>query len=381
MYSAYTMRDVHEASSKKLFTVISTFAGGGGSSTGYRLSGGDVLAMNEFVQEAVNTYKANYPSTVVVPGDIKLLSGEDFLKASGLSSGQLDIFDGSPPCSAFSVAGVADKGWNKTKSYSDNKTVTNIEDLFLEFIRIAEQLKPKVIVAENVKGLDIGKSKSKRNQFLNAFDHIGYMTTFIIMNGANYGVPQARQRLFFVGIRNDVAESLDIDEMLLSSLVTPKTSNDVVSLYDAIHDIENDKEEVEMLLNNVNVTFLNKWIDRLPINPKKHVSPSDVEFRDVNPNASLFNMIRPAPHLPSPTLTQTGQQLSASGVFHYEERRKFTIKELKRIMSLPDDYILTGRYNQQAERCCRMVAPFMLKALSEQIYNMILLPYKEIESV
>jgi DNA (cytosine-5)-methyltransferase 1 len=112
----YFKSDVTLESSKKLFTVISTFAGGGGSSTGYRLAGGNVLAINEFVEEAIKTYSLNFPDTKIIPGDIKKLSGKDFLDISGLKEGELDIFDGSPPCSAFSVSSSSKgKNW---KGYS-----------------------------------------------------------------------------------------------------------------------------------------------------------------------------------------------------------------------------------------------------------------------
>ena len=75
MYSPYNLEDVHDASAQEKFKVISTFAGGGGSSTGYRLAGGKVLAINEFVEEAALTYAENYPETVILPGDIKELTG------------------------------------------------------------------------------------------------------------------------------------------------------------------------------------------------------------------------------------------------------------------------------------------------------------------
>ena len=149
-YHPYTVQDVKDSSARELFTVVSTFAGGGGSSTGYRLAGGKVIAINEFVEEAIKTYSTNFPDTKIVPGDIKSLTGLDLLKAAGLKPGELDILDGSPPCSAFSVAGKREKGWNKEKSYSDGMKVENIEDLFLEYIRIAEEIQPKVIIAENV---------------------------------------------------------------------------------------------------------------------------------------------------------------------------------------------------------------------------------------
>ena len=157
MFKPYTMQDVMDASAQKKFKVISTFAGGGGSSTGYRLAGGDVLCINEFVEEACNTYRENYPTTHIIPDDIKTLTGKDFLDATGLEVGELDILDGSPPCSAFSVSGSAftDKGnhfdgFGKTKTYSDGKIVDNIEDLFFEFLRVADEIRPKVIIAENV---------------------------------------------------------------------------------------------------------------------------------------------------------------------------------------------------------------------------------------
>jgi len=172
-YIHYTIDDVRKSSSRELFTVVSTFAGGGGSSTGYRLAGGKVIAINEFVEEAIRTYSTNFPDTKIIPGDIKKLSGKDFLKVANLKPGELDILDGSPPCSAFSVAGKREKNWkgatkhvsesyfdfesgevinssetivkDGVKSYSDDQVVEAIEDLFLEYIRIAKEIKPKVM--------------------------------------------------------------------------------------------------------------------------------------------------------------------------------------------------------------------------------------------
>ena len=107
LYEPYTIEEVKKSAEQKLFTVISTFAGGGGSSTGYRLAGGHILAINEFVEEARTTYRENYPNTLIIPDDIKKLTGEDLMKPGGLKAGELDLLDGSPPCSAFSVAGRA----------------------------------------------------------------------------------------------------------------------------------------------------------------------------------------------------------------------------------------------------------------------------------
>ena len=99
-YKPYNLKDVNEASSQNKFNVISTFVGGGGSSTGYRLAGGKILCINEFVEEAQNTYKENYPDTPILPGDIKKLTAKDFTDIAGTTD--IDILDGSP-CSTFSV--------------------------------------------------------------------------------------------------------------------------------------------------------------------------------------------------------------------------------------------------------------------------------------
>ena len=428
-YKPYYLKDVIDNSNKELFTVISTFAGGGGSSTGYRLAGGKILCVNEFVEAAVETYKANYPNTPVLVEDIKKLSGEDFLKAAGIQKGELDILDGSPPCSAFSVAGKREKGWDQEKIYSDGKKVENIEDLFFEFIRIAKDIQPKVIIGENVAGILMGEAIKKYNEIINEFEKIGYTAVGQVLNAADYGTPQGRQRCFFVAIRNDIVDKAGLNFMTMANEVYPQKLDKQVSLKEAIDNIQNDELQEKELYDYVQGGFQKKWVEILPFNPKRHVKPSENDIRiipkdkweeykqkgfreenakpivtdsntrleqlyntetkhyewdttkeyyfiDINYKKSMFNMIRPAPHLPCPTLTQRGQQMSVSGVFHYSKNRKFTIPELKRIMGLPDDYKLEGTFDKQAERIGRMVAPLMMKNLSSHIYEKVLKPLK-----
>jgi DNA (cytosine-5)-methyltransferase 1 len=405
-YEPYYIEDVKRESAKARFSVISCFAGGGGSSTGYRLAGGNILLINEFVEEAISSYKENYPDTPVLVDDIKKYSGEDFLNLAGIKSGELDILDGSPPCSAFSVAGKREKGWagyqedtrqtyfdddgnivqegelkvkEGIKTYSDGKTVEAIEDLFLEFIRVAKDIKPKVIVAENVKGITFGEAREKLYEFINSFEAIGYQVTYEVLNAADFGTPQARERTIFICVRDDVADAIGLNVLNLNGVFPTKTHPEHVSLAEGIDGVVNDPEQEKELFDYVQNGFQKKWIEMLPFNPHRHMKPSDKEFIHINPKRSLFNMIRPAPHLPCPTITQRGNQKSVSGVFHPAMNRKFTIPELRRIMSLPEDYKLTGNFDKQAERIGRMVAPKMMAAVADSIYENILKPYNELK--
>tara|TARA_B000000609_G_scaffold131883_1_gene106521 strand:- start:2446 stop:3627 length:1182 start_codon:yes stop_codon:yes gene_type:complete len=384
LYKKYYLKDVIEASKQEKFTVISTFAGGGGSSTGYKLAGGKVLLVNEFVEAARQTYSDNYSDTQILPQDIKSLTGFDFLDAADIIPTELDILDGSPPCSAFSISGKRDKGWDQEKVYSDGKKVENIEDLFLEYVRIAKEIQPKIIVAENVKGITAGEAKKKLNEFINAFQNIGYDVTYKVMNAAHYGVPQARERTMFVCVREDVCEAVGLNFMTLNN-VFPEENKEMVTLRHALEGIENDKEEEQMLLDYVQGGFQKKWIELLEFDPPKHLKPSDERFIDINPKRSMFNMIRPCQDLPCPTLTQRGQQTVVSGVFHPMKNRKFTVPELKRIMSLPEDFVMKSdretvakRFDQSAERIGRMVAPKMMAALANSLYEKVLRPFNEL---
>ena len=402
-YIPYMIDDVKKASEEKKFTVVSLFAGGGGSSTGYRLAGGNVIAINEFVEEAIRTYSENFPDTTIIPGDVKDLTEEKFWKATGLVPGELDILDGSPPCSAFSVSGKREKNWKGSvkedvvefrikgglkipivkrtvqdgvKKYSEDKVVEAIEDLFLEFVRIADFVKPKVIVAENVKGITFGGAKEKLDQFLAAFRGIGYRVTYRVMNAADYGVAQARERTIFVCIREDVYKAIGMNDLTINRVFPKKTTPDHIPLSSALEGVVNDPEQEEELLDFLQNSFQKKWAELLPFNPPRRVKPSDDEFVHLNPKRSFFNMIRPAPSRPCPTITQQGNQKGVSGVLHPAVNRKFTIPELKRIMSMPDDFVLTGDFNKQAERLGRMVAPKMMAELAKSIYVKVLEPYE-----
>ena len=372
-YKPYNLEDVKKASAQNKFTVISTFAGGGGSSTGYRLAGGKILCVNEFVEQARITYKENYPDTIIMPDDIKQLTGKNFLETAGIQKGELDILDGSPPCSAFSMCGTLGKsgskhsdGWGKTKKYSDGKIVENIEDLFFEYLRVAEEIKPKVIIGENVAGLLAGEAKLKLNEIVNTFEKIGYDVSYKILDASHFGVPQSRRRVIFIAVREDVTEAIGLSFMNIAGIF-PTESKDVVTVGEALDGLELDPEEVKWCTDTwLNSAHYKDTASLMPDDPDKVLG-----CNDFHPKGWHFNVKKMSRHHPAPTITTNAD------VCHFIAKRRLTISEIKRIMSLPDDFIVTGSMSQKIERCGRMVPSLMMKAIAESVYENVIVPYNE----
>lgn len=344
-YVVPTLDQVREISNRAEFSVVSLFAGGGGSSTGYRMAGGKVLAVNEFIPEAVNTYKANWPETNVIAGDIRKITANDLLEAAGVSQGQLDILDGSPPCSAFSTAGSRDKGWGKTKKYSD-ATQERVEDLFFEYIRMVRGVMPKVFVAENVAGLAKGVAKGYLNQILRELRLSGYHVECRVLDARFLGVPQSRTRTIFVGIRDDLFNPS------MKGRLHPRPMRQIVSLEDAFKGLTlTDADKVE---TNIEKYAVYGELKKLKLGGQSQ---------------KYFQLVKAHPKMPSGCITASSGNTGIASVKHWDNRA-FTVSEVKRIMSIPDDYILTGTYKQKVERLGRMVAPFMMKAIAENIKSL-----------
>jgi DNA (cytosine-5)-methyltransferase 1 len=394
-YFRYTLDDLKKSSDRKLFNYISFFAGGGGSSSGYKLAGGDCKFVNEFQQVAVDTYLENWPGTPHICGDIKNVTGQQIMEMTGIKEGELDILDGSPPCPPFSMSGTKQKGWGKEKTAYGMKQ-KNIEDLTWEQIRIAGEMKPKVIVCENVKGLTMEYASEHLTRMVNDFEKLGYTTVYKVLKGHEQGVPQKRERVFIVSVRNDVLDDIGMPFMLLSGLF-PEPEKEFASIHDAIDDIqlnnENASEAVE-LVDAMKKSAKWKWMKRLPKNPEKVVSVGDdvvgpwydkvIAHRKKwgkelpEKKTSFFQSRRVPWKQASHTLSEQGLQTSLAVHLHPEEDRVFTTKESARIMTLPDDYKLTGTLNERLARIGLMVAPICMKYLADEIYKQILEPYNAI---
>lgn len=172
-------------------TVISTFAGCGGLSLGYKMAGFNELLAVEWEQNAVDTFRLNFPEVPVYHGDIAKLTGKECMRLAGIKKGALDVLDGSPPCQGFSTAGK--------RKFSDPRN-----SLFKEYARLLYELQPKVFVMENVTGMVKGCMKQAYLQIIKTLRECGYKAKGQVLNAMYYGVPQSRQRVILIGVRNDL---------------------------------------------------------------------------------------------------------------------------------------------------------------------------------
>ena len=181
--------------------VFGTFICGGGSTMGYKLAGFEHLGGVEIDPEVADVYKTNHNPKYLYVEDIR-----EFAKRTEFPKDlyNLDILDGSPPCSSFSMAGNREKDWGKTKVFREGQAEQRLDDLFFDYIRLAKKLQPKVVIAENVKGLIQGNAKAYVHRIKKEFENAGYKVQLFLLNAASMGVPQKRERVFFICQRNDL---------------------------------------------------------------------------------------------------------------------------------------------------------------------------------
>lgn len=400
------------------YSAISTFSGCGGSSLGYKMAGFKVLWANEFIPAAQETYRANHPGTILDTRDIRKVQAQDILDAIGMQSGELDVFDGSPPCASFSTAGKREAGWGKVKAYSDTKQRT--DDLFFEYVRLIEGVKPKVFVAENVSGLVKGTAKGYFLEILAALKGAGYRVSAKLLDAQWLGVPQMRQRIIFIGVREDLKAQPAhpkplpyrysvrdaLPWIVQGELVTAGNERHTLAGRRPTHNIERSAaptitatESGFNLVKSATRAYRDKrgafgndgditdqpaptvlsdsvgthWI----VEPEADMTGYAVgaEWDTLRPGEQsdrYFQLVRAGIDEPSPAVTQRGGDSTVASVAHPTERRKFSIAELKRICAFPDDFILTGTYAQQWERLGRAVPPVMMMHIAATIRDEVL---------
>lgn len=374
-YRIPSMREVN-AYPKNGYGVVSTFSGAGGSCLGFKMAGFETLYANEFIPAAADTYSLNFPDVPLDVRDIREIRPEEILEAAGKKRGEIDVLEGSPPCASFSMAGKRQVSWGQVKDYSDTKQ--RVDDLFFEYARILGGVRPRVFVAENVSGLLRGKAKGYFKEILRALKSCGYCVEARLLDAQWLGVPQMRQRVIFIGVRED----LGIAPVFPKPLPYRYTLRDALGLRAlgrVIHDTsglwsQGDVTDEPCPSITVGVGGLNA----------DHFKVEELDFSrfaigkewdNLKPGSSsdkYLNLTRSHPDRPCPTVTQEGGKVSAASVTHPSVKRKFTIPELKQICAFPEDFALSGTYRKQWERLGRSVPPLMMRAVAEVIRDEVL---------
>lgn len=186
-------------------TVMTTFSCGGGSSMGYKLAGYNVIAANDIDPDMQKVYLANHDVDNYYLCSVKdLLSNNDLPK--------VDVLDGSPPCSTFSMTGLREDAWQREKHFREGQAVQVLDDLFFDFIDLVGKTQPKIVIAENVKGMLHGNAKGYVKEIVKRLSDIGYKCQVFLLNSATMGVPQGRERTFFVAHKGNKKVNLEFDQ-------------------------------------------------------------------------------------------------------------------------------------------------------------------------
>jgi len=304
---------------------------------GYKLAGYNVLGGVEIDPKMMELYKTNHK-----PKHSYLMGVKEFCKIPNKElPGELfdlDILDGSPPCSSFSMAGNREKNWGDKKKFREGQAKQVLDDLFFDFIDIVEKLQPKVVVAENVKGMIQGNARGYVKQIFQALRSAGYSCQLFLLNAAFMGVPQQRERVFFV------ANRINAPDLVLDFCEKP-------------------------------IAIKNAIKNKAPINPKP-MSTKAKPFWESTPLGGLFSECgsetgkmnrRSNPSKPSWTITAN------VSTYHWNEPRRLQEKELIAIQTFPQDYNFLG---QGVGYVCGMsVPPFMMQRLSIEIEKQLLAVY------
>lgn len=314
--------------------VFGTFINGGGSTMGYKLAGFKHLGGVEIDPQVADIYKENHNPSYLFVEDIREFNKRDNLPKELY---ELDILDGSPPCSTFSMAGQREGAWGKEKVFREGQAKQTLDDLLFVYVETINKLRPKVAILENVKGILAGNAKAYVKEVVRLLDMYGYNTQVFLFNAASMGVPQKRERAFFICSRKD--------------LKYPKLKMDFNEKAITFKEIEkNNGRELE-----INTLYYKRWSKRIP---------TDGDFADIcireEGKRTNFSIKLISDKQTPPTLVSSSDFIKHSSPNHLSKM------ELQQIGSYPLDYNFKGIDPKYL--IGMSVPPVMMAQISHQIY-------------
>lgn len=341
----WTLKDAQFSKDKG--KVFSCFACGGGSTMGYKLAGFDVIGCNEIDARIIKLYQTNNNPKYCYNETIQTFKARTDLPPELFN---LDILDGSPPCSTFSMAGSREDAWGKMKHFREGQAEQVLDTLFFDFIDLAKKLQPKVVIAENVKGILVGNAFNYVQRIYRELEAAGYYVRHFLLDAQYMGVPQRRERVFFVCLRKDLAEPF----------------LERVSLFEESPMINMDFNEKPILFGEV-ADFSGREVNSKVV----RTLWENRKYGDVNQGAanermygkfSNFNQSYVYTDNICPTLT--GKEAC---LIHFEKPLYLGKSEVCSISSFPKDYNFC---DQSPHYVCGMsVPPVMMAQVASRVYD------------
>ena len=359
-----------------MINVIDLFCGCGGFSQGFTKAGFNIALGIDMWEDAVVTYLHNHPQAKAINEDITKVTPERLLKEAGLQSNEVDVIIGGPPCQGFSISGkrLIDDPRNK---------------LYKSFVEMVQIIQPKMFVMENVPGLLSMAKGAVKNQIIEDFSSAGYKVVTKILTASDYGVPQARRRVFFVGINPKKIKNTE--EFSFPSpthgdsenLIPYVTCRDALSDLDFISEEEALPEKIsyelepqsdyqkkmrensDALLNHVATIHTKKTreiIAMVPDGENYKSLPEELwQTRKVHIAWTRMNSNKPC------FTIDTGHNHH----FHYRANRVPTVRESARIQSFPDDFEFIGIKTSQLKQVGNAVPPLLAEAIANEVKTVI----------
>ena len=327
--------------------VFSCFACGGGSTMGYKLAGFDVLGCNEIDPKMIEAYKVNHNPKYSYLEPIQTFKDRNDLPNDLYD---LDILDGSPPCSSFSMAGSREKDWGKEKIFREGQAEQVLDTLFFDFIDLGKKLQPKVVIAENVKGLLLGNAREYVRNIYDAFDKAGYYCQHFLLDASKMGVPQRRERVFFICLRKDLASNFLYQKDMFTIL--PK--------------LELQYNYAEIPFKKIDTNISEKGENRFSPMLEKHWDIWGIgkSYNEVNhPSYSGFGYIKVNPERAIQTILAHPE----SGTYHHKYKRQLNNYEYILCGTYPTDYNFLD--NKAKYLIGMSVPPVMTAQIASQVFD------------
>lgn len=351
-------------------TCVDLFSGAGGLSRGFLDAGYNVVLGVDFDDAALKTFKANHGTAEAMKLDLfnheNISVIVDYLKEKNIS---LDVLVGGPPCQGFSIAGPRDM--NDKRNY-----------LYLAMVKLAKILKPKAVVLENVPGMVQTNDGIGARRIIEDFTTLGYNMTAKILYAPEYGIPQIRKRVFFVGLLDSVVK-FDFPKAMLSAeefVTCEEAIGDLPGLEgiygDEVQNYENPPFSDYQKRMRLNSTHIYNHIGS--IHEEKTVEllkliPEGKNYRALPPELGSrfkYHEALTRYHSKRPSLTiNTGHRSH----FHYKWNRIPTVRESARLQSFPDDFIFYGSKAEQYRQVGNAVPPMLGFVVAQK-----LIPYLEV---